>query len=33
VVGSILRSRLWVFLQPKPEQNAMSKSENPIMTT
>jgi hypothetical protein len=32
VVGSILRSRHWVFSQPKPEKNAMSKSENLIMT-
>jgi hypothetical protein len=32
VVGSILRSRLWVLRRPKPDQNAMSKSEDLIMT-
>jgi hypothetical protein len=32
VVGSILRSCQWVFLQSKPEQNAMRRPEDLIMT-
>jgi hypothetical protein len=32
VVGSILRSRLWVLCRPRSVQNAMRGSENPFMT-